>query len=218
MKHPLLFIALLFLAFQGFSQDSLQTPATLVVDCTLPCDSTVEPEVHLDLITVEVVKVYDGDGCRALFPDGTVRKLRFANLDAPDIKNAYVDIDSTQPFAIASRDSLRRMILHKQIQIDTLPFGDAKYSYGRLLVDAYTLPLEEGEPTVYLNQLIVSKGWAWAVSSRKNQVRANGFLYGLIEEGFARAKAEKQGLWKGKGRKYSPGYWRTNPWRKSKTA
>lgn len=201
MIYRFLIIAFLLLNFQGFSSAN---SASITKD---------EPEVHLDLITVKILKVYDGDGCRALFPDGTIRKLRFANNDAPDFKNAWVGIDSTQPFAIASRDSLRKLILGKEVQIDTLPFGEVKYSYDRLLVDVYLPSKIDGEPLIYLNQYIVSKGWAWAVSSKKSQKRVNPFLYDLITAAFDSAKSSKQGLWKGKGRKFSPAYWRSNPWR-----
>lgn len=210
MRQFLIYLCLLFLSARGFSQDSLQINSTLSAEQ----DSTVAPsEVHLDLITVKVLKVYDGDGCRARFPDGKVRKLRFSDLDAPDLKNAYVGIDSTQPFAIASRDSLRRLILGKEVRIDTLPYGKATYSYDRLLVDVYTLPLQEGEPTVYLNALIVQRGWAWATPQRRNQVRVNPFIRELIDKNFKEAKDKKQGLWYLKGRKYSPAYWRTNPFK-----
>ena len=210
MKFYLSLLAFL-LAFQiGLSaQDTLQPQP-------VPVDTFVNeaPATTPTLIEVTVTKVYDGDGCRARFPDGSIQKLRFANVDAPEFKNAYVGIDSTQPHAYASRDSLRNLILGKKIYIDPKPFGKERYSYERLLVDVYLQPADTLQPIIYLNELVVSKGWAWSIPSRKGQERTDYSNYERIAEGQDYAKSYKLGVWKRKA--VSPAYWRTNPYRKGK--
>lgn len=164
MKFYIPLLAFL-LAFQlsMSAQDTLQ-PQPVPID-TFVNEAPAATPTHT-LIAVVVTKVYDGDGCRARFPDGSIQKLRFANLDAPDFKSAYVGIDSTQPYAYASRDSLRKLILGKTVYIDTKPFGKEKYSYERLLVDVYLQPADTLQPIIYLNELIASNGWAGQFARR----------------------------------------------------
>lgn len=131
---------------------------------------TVKP----NLVWAYAVKIYDGDGGRLIFlsekptalpastkakdwPKGKVRKVRFTGVDAPDFKNAYVNITATQPWAKESRDSLRSLILYKYILVDTMPYGRRATSYDRLIVDVY---VPEQSPSL-LNYYIVAKGWAW---------------------------------------------------------
>lgn len=183
--------------------------------CVIAQLSTVQIEVqNVDFVEVLVTKVYDGDGCRAIFPDGSTRKLRFANIDAPEIKNAYVNIDTTQPFAVAARDTLRNLIAGKSIWIDTMPFGSRQVSYDRLLVDAYFL--NSGDTTLYfLQSYLVCVGAAWYVPTTKKLARTNSNLETEIEDCFELAKTKKIGLWK-KRRAVTPAYWRKNVRKKVK--
>lgn len=209
MKFYLSLLAFL-LAFQlGVSAQDTLKPQSVPLDTFVNEAPAATPTYTL--IEVTVTKVYDGDGCRARFPDGSIKKLRFANLDAPDLKNTYVGIDSTQPYAYASRDSLRKLILGKTIYIDPKPYGKERYSYERLLVDVYLQPADTLQPVIYLNELIASKGWAWAIPSKRGHERTDYSCYERIAEGHDYAKSNKLGLWKRKA--VSPAYWRTNPYR-----
>lgn len=152
------------------------------------------------LVKAYVTKVYDGDGCRAVLPDGKVHKLRFANIDAPELKNSYVDITETQPYGFASRDSLRKLILGDTILVDLQPFTKLKTSYDRDVVDVYTLD------TVLINQIIVAKGWAWY--TKGYNPRQNKDIDTNMNEAHQLAKTAKLGLFGIKGKKVTPSVWR----------
>lgn len=170
-----------------------------------------------------ITKVYDGDGARLVFlkekpaalpnstkkkdrPKGPVVKVRFVGVDAPEIKNDFVGITETQPWALQSRDSLRKLIRYKYVLVDTLPYGRKSYSYDRLLVDVY---VPEQSPGL-LNYYIVSKGWAWAKPSPRKDQSLDKLILNACEE----AQTSHVGMFsqKVKGRWFknvTPAYWRS---------
>jgi len=153
------------------------------------------------LPTAFVYSVYDGDGCRIKLADGSIRKVRFAGCDAPEFANGYTS--ETQPYAKQSRDSLRKLILNRNVYIDTLPMGKAKYSYGRLIVNVYTTDTVP----VWVNHASVQKGWSWNVTQTNVSWVSSGFPV-LMQEAAEQAKESKFGLWGLKGYKTSPATWR----------
>lgn len=153
------------------------------------------PDVNV--VKALVTRVYDGDGCRAKFPDGSIRKLRFAGLDAPEIANLYTT--ANQPFCRSSRDILRKWILGKEIYVDTMPFKYHRTSYDRLVVDIYALD------STLINLNIVEAGAAW---NRPILGRVNPTIGDLMRQAQENAQTAKVGLWGLPGRKYTPGWWR----------
>lgn len=172
-----LFLAFLMFATQSFSQT--------------PFDTT-------GLTKVFVVAVFDGDGCRAMMPDSTIRKIRFASIDAPERAN-NLWCSKNQPYSEQSRDSLRSLILNKWIWLDTVPFRVVKYSYDRQIADVYLL---DG---TFLQEVCAAKGWAWALSLTG---RTNPDLTIRINLAAKFASDNKLGFRGLSGRKYTPAYWR----------
>lgn len=153
---------------------------------------------------------FDGDGTRVVL-NGKVVKVRFANVDAPEIETSFWNsADSTQPYALQSRDFLASLIAEKDILIDTLPYGGikAKWSYDRMVVDAY-LP-----DSTNLNVLLVREGACWHSNARKKHKDTH--IDGALAAAFVLAKKEKKGLWGLKGYKVSPSFWKSDNKKKPK--
>jgi micrococcal nuclease len=93
--------------------------------------------------TAKVIWVMDGDTVLVL-KAGRKIKIRLAEIDAPE---------KDQDYGIASRDSLIRMVLHREVQVDTL----AVDKYGR------TVALLQ-VPGLKVNEEQVKRGMAWEYS------------------------------------------------------
>lgn len=159
--------------------------------------SAASPQNYRALTPAYVTKVYDGDGCRAILPDGEVHVLRLANVDAPEFANLYTTKE--QPYARQSRDSLRALILKDTVYVDLKPFTKKRTSYGREVVDIY---LKDGR---LVNEVVVKNGWAW---SKLATGRIDAEITDRINAAYIDAKKADVGLWGIGGYKILPGTWR----------
>ena len=91
----------------------------------------------------KVISVHDGDTFE-IIKNGKKQSCRIANIDAPELK---------QSFGINSRDSLSKLILGKEIIVDSLTMD----IYNRMIVS----PRVNGQNIDYL---MIRNGWAWHYS------------------------------------------------------
>ena len=118
-------------------------------------------------ISGKVVEVRDGDSFYIVW-NGKKHLCRLAHVDAPELK---------QSFGIASRDSVRKVILGKTVMIDSL----GEDLYRRVIINLKVNGIS-------LDSLMIRKGWAWnylAYSKSKN-------LALVMND----AVEEKTGIWK----------------------
>lgn len=102
-----------------------------------------------------VVEVYDGDTCTVDIDLGLstwVRgeKIRLNRIDAPEVKG------SSRAKGIQSRDALRKLVLDKEIFLQTVK--DRKEKYGRYLGEIWIMDKKKGY--VNVNDLLVAEGFA----------------------------------------------------------
>jgi endonuclease YncB( thermonuclease family) len=91
----------------------------------------------------KVISVHDGDTFE-IIKNGKRQSCRIANIDAPELK---------QSFGINSRDSLSKIILGKDIIVDSLTMD----IYNRMIVS----PRVNGQNIDYI---MIRNGWAWHYS------------------------------------------------------
>lgn len=158
-----------------------------------------------NLVRAKVTSVFDGDGCRVVFPDrAQTVEIRFLGIDAPERKGYS---QKAQPYGNAAGDTLRALIKGKDVLLDTsATSGKSRDAYGRVLADVYL------EDSTSVQFYMVSRGLAWylPVKNRKHP-KVNAVLRVAMEE----AKVAKKGLWgsyltpDGKvGRIFLPSTWR----------
>lgn len=112
-------------------------------------------EQHLYHYKARVVDVYDGDTCTVDIDLGLstwVRgeKIRLHRINAPEVKG------SSRSKGIRSRDALRKLILGKDIFLQTIK--DRKEKYGRYLGEVWVKDAKKGY--VNVNDWIVQEGFA----------------------------------------------------------
>jgi micrococcal nuclease len=93
--------------------------------------------------TYKVISVHDGDTFE-IIKNGKKQSCRIANIDAPELK---------QSFGINSRDSLSKLILGKEIIVDSLTMD----IYNRMIVS----PKVNGQNIEYI---MIRNGCAWHYS------------------------------------------------------
>jgi micrococcal nuclease len=93
--------------------------------------------------TYKILSVHDGDTFE-IIKNGKKQSCRIVNVDAPELK---------QSFGTNSRDSLSKLILGKEIIVDSLGMD----IYGRMIV----LPKLNGQNIDYM---LIRNGWAWHYS------------------------------------------------------
>ncbi len=102
----------------------------------------------------KVVSVYDGDTCRVDLDLGfgvwiRREKIRLARINAPELRG------SERPRGLEARDYLRKLVLNKNIILQTLK--DRKGKYGRYLGELW---LEQDGRWINVNDLLVKEGLA----------------------------------------------------------
>ncbi|GBC59169.1 nuclease [Desulfonema ishimotonii] len=103
-----------------------------------------------------VRSVYDGDTCTVDIDLGLGvwlhgEKLRLSRINAPELRGDERDAGLT------SRDFLRKVILNREIRIQTV--RDKKGKYGRFLADIWLFD-EAQDKWLNVNDLLVEKGYA----------------------------------------------------------
>jgi endonuclease YncB( thermonuclease family) len=116
--------------------------------------------------TYKVMSVHDGDTFE-IIKNGKKQSCRIANIDAPELK---------QSFGINSRDSLSKLILGKEIIVDSLTMD----IYNRMIVS----PRVNGQNIDYI---MIRNGWAWHYSIYSKSA--------FLEKTMNLAVSQKLGLW-----------------------
>ena len=117
-------------------------------------------------MTVKVVEVRDGDSFHGLW-NGKKHLCRVAHIDAPEL---------TQNYGIAARDSVRKLMLGKEVIMDSIGTD----LYKRVLVSVKV----DG---ILLDSLMIRKGWAWHYAAySKSHILADCMKYAI---------SDNKGLW-----------------------
>jgi micrococcal nuclease len=149
----------------------------------------VLPAAHAEKFTGRVIVVIDGDTVLVL-RYGHPLKIRLADIDAPEIAHAGTGgPQKSQPYGLASTDALKRLVLHKLVEVDTLAIG----KYGRTIA-----LLKDG--TLNVNEEMVRQGMAWEYSHFHSDRR----YIALQQE----AQQAKRGLWQ-QANPVPPWVWRS---------
>lgn len=111
--------------------------------------------------------VYDGDTFKLTKSDGTILKIRLANIDAPELAQAHGQ---------ASRDFLKSMIDQKNVGVDILSKDKYLRSVGVVFLNDQNI-----------NRMLVAAGHAWHYLKYSKDAE----LY-MIEK---KARLNKKGLW-----------------------
>jgi endonuclease YncB( thermonuclease family) len=129
---------------------------------------------HAETITGRVVGVADGDTITVLDADKVQHKIRLADIDAPEKKQA---------FGNRSKESLSALAFDKTVNVET----DKRDRYGRQVGKM----LVNGQD---VNLVQVERGMAWFYRQyQREQLSNDRRLYEAAEDS---AKADKRGLWR----------------------
>lgn len=165
----------------------------------LAVGSFIQAEASAESIKGRVVYVDDGDTVVLLDSFNTQRKIRLANIDAPESSHTNKDSGRLgQPFSEASKTSLSKLLKGKMVAAECYESD----RYGRLVceisVDGFSANAEQ-----------VRSGMAWANQSNGGRYLRDKSILTLQQE----AMSEKRGIWSGK-RQIPPWEWRNLCWKK----
>lgn len=111
-------------------------------------------EIVLYQYRAKVMSVYDGDTIRVDIDLGLKtwiknESIRLHRINAPEVRG------SEKVKGLKSRDYLRKLILKKEVIIQTIK--DKKGKYGRYLGEIW---IEKNKQWININDLLVTKGYA----------------------------------------------------------
>ena len=121
-----------------------------------------------------VDSVHDGDTVHIRDKDGHTHKVRLANIDAPEIKQAY---------GIASRDALKARIEGKYVDVNVVAIDQYQREVGQIILN-----------NADINLWMVQQGYAWHYDSiaKKQQDRLG---FGRYQSAQIQARQNRLGLW-----------------------
>jgi endonuclease YncB( thermonuclease family) len=122
---------------------------------------------NAETITGRVVGVHDGDTATVLDATNTQHKIRFGQIDAPELR---------QDFGQKSKDSLSDLIYGKQVTVEIETIDKYRREVGKVLVGGQDVNLEQ-----------VKRGMAWAY---RQYLHEQAYI-----DAEASARAAKLGLW-----------------------
>ena len=141
---------------------NIKLAVALLISSILYCDAAI--------LKGKVIKVSDGDTIRLLTSDKQQHRIRLANIDAPESKQAYGN---------KSRENLANYIAKQYVTVDY----NEKDKYGRIVGVVYL-------QNKNINLLQVQDGYAWYYKHFSNENK-----YQKAEE---EARKSKKGIWKDK--------------------
>lgn len=107
------------------------------------------------IYNAEIISVYDGDTVTAIVDLGfnvlTVQKLRLAEIDTPELRG------SERENGLIVRDVVRKIILNKEVLIQTIK--DKKGKYGRYIAKIY-IDIDGDGVLDYLNKWLLDNNLA----------------------------------------------------------
>lgn len=121
-----------------------------------------------------VISVHDGDTVRVQDHHGRVHKIRLANIDAPEMKQAH---------GIASRDALTAQIVGQTVDINVIDIDRYQREVGQILLRQQDI-----------NLWMLRQGHAWHYESiaKKQQ---NPLAYAQYQRAQLLAQQQRLGLW-----------------------
>lgn len=151
---------------------ALTSRSLKTVCVTLLVALTLMGKASAELLTGTVSSVHDGDTI-TLQLDTETKKIRFAGVDAPELKQSY---------GIESRDALRQDVLSRQVTVDTNKTDKYGRSVGKVLINNEDINLKQ-----------VRRGLAWVYTDYIKELSAEDReLYKAAEKA---ANDEHIGLW-----------------------
>lgn len=161
--------------------------------------SCIQAEASAESIKGRVVYVDDGDTVVLLDSFNEQRKIRLANIDAPESSHTNKDSGRLgQPFSEASKNSLSKLLKGKTVAAECYESD----RYGRLVceifVDGFSANSEQ-----------VRRGMAWVNQSNGGRYLRDRSVLILQQE----AMSEKRGIWSEK-KPIPPWEWRDLCWKK----
>lgn len=139
----------------------------LFLICFLFLSLPLNPSAHADTLYGKVVGVDDGDTITVLSPEKAQRKVRLAEIDAPESK---------QPYGARAKEKLSALVFGKEVSVEVRDIDRYERIVGRASVGGVDVSAE-----------MVKEGAAW-VYEKYAQDKA---LFALQEQ----AQAGKIGLW-----------------------
>jgi len=133
-----------------------------------------------DLVTAlqnQLVVSWVDDGDTIVLKDG--RRVRYIGIDAPELAN---DIHPDQPYARAARKFNERLVRSKNVRLEF--DRERTDQYGRLLAYLYV------EKDRFVNQIMVSQGYAWVLFRYPNDK-----YHELLLKAQQKAMSARRGLW-----------------------
>jgi endonuclease YncB( thermonuclease family) len=126
-------------------------------------------------ISGKVVGVVDGDTIKILDSRKTLRRIRFAGIDAPE---------KDQPFGNRAKQHLSDLIFGMQVEVITNKIDKFGRPVGKVLLNGEDVNLEQ-----------IRAGFAWHYKKyQKEQPESDRALYSVAE---INARGSKTGLWAG---------------------
>lgn len=131
-------------------------------------------EAKLGTYQGEVKTVHDGDTVHILDVNGHMHKVRLANIDAPELNQAYGE---------ASRNALAKRIEYQHVEIKVVAIDQYKREVGQIRLNHADI-----------NLWMVMQGYAWHYNTiaKKQQ---NKFDFNLYQQSQLQAQQNRLGLW-----------------------
>lgn len=121
-----------------------------------------------------VQQVHDGDTVHIVDTNGHMHKIRLANIDAPELKQAY---------GMASRDALKKYIEQQQVDVNVVAIDQYRREVGQIILK-----------NTDVNLWMVVQGYAWHYDSiaKKQQ---NKLDFSRYQQAQIQARQNRLGLW-----------------------
>lgn len=163
-------IPLVAIAILGYYSFTKAQPVSLLSQNKFPSDN---PDIPENFTEYELVSVHDGDTLRVRSPKGEVLKIRFACIDAPELK---------QPLGEESRNYLRSIVAKGNNKVKLQPITVDRY--GRTVAQLWN------NSGLIQSQMVVA-GWAYGYEQYKKDCPN----WAAIESTQAQAQKAKLGIW-----------------------
>lgn len=121
-----------------------------------------------------VHKVHDGDTVHILDINGHMHKVRLANMDAPELNQAY---------GIASREALKNRIDGQQVDVQVMAIDQYRREVGQIRLN-----------NVDINLWMVQQGLAWHYASIAKKQQSK-FDFNRYQQTQLQAQQNRLGLW-----------------------
>lgn len=141
----------------------------------------------------KVYAVHDGDSYKVMFENSTEKRwIRVAAIDCPEVRSNI--ITKTQPYGRMVADSVRLLLKHKTVTIDSVDTD----LYGRLVAKVQL-------DTVDVGKYIISKGWGHVAATYISNTKE---YFDELNELQQKADQNRLGIWY-YGEVIHPYIWRT---------